>query len=213
MRSTSVGLTVAVAALLVFLGLAWEVHTSDSAVCRFDRTVAAAMKEHAARHPGLLFVARHLTDAGGVPVMTALAIIGALSLWLCGRHRLATYWLLAAALGCIANVSSKEVFGRHRPDEALRDSAVHERNASFPSGHAMGAAIGYGTLACVGAMLLRRHAAKVALALALALLVLLIGASRIYLRAHWFSDVVGGYAIGMCWLSLCILVLRRARRT
>jgi membrane-associated phospholipid phosphatase len=72
----------------------------------------------------------------------------------------------------------------------------------------MGSVIGYGTLAFVGVVLLRRRAAKVALVTVLVLLVLAIGFSRIYLRAHWLSDVAGAFAIGVFCLTLCIVVVQ-----
>jgi undecaprenyl-diphosphatase len=207
MHAKWAGWVISAAGLMVFVGLGWQVHTKDSAVSRFDEEVASAAQQHAKEHPRLLELARETTDAGGVPVMTALAIVGCLLLWLCGQQQLAACWLLAAALGCVVNISSKGLFDRPRPDATLRDDAVHERNASYPSGHAMGSVIGYGSLAYVAVVLLRRRSAKVAMVTLPAVLVLLIGLSRIYLRAHWSSDVIGGFAIGICWLSLCITAL------
>jgi len=37
-----------------------------------------------------------------------------------------------------------------------------------------------------------------------AMIALLVGASRIYLGAHWLSDVVGGYALGAAWLAAVV---------
>ena len=211
MRSHWRSLAVGLVALAIFAALAWQVSRDDSPVCRVDHAVASFMQQHAAEHPAVLQTARHLTDAGGVPVMTALALVGSLLLWLCGHQRLAAAWLLAAALGCLLNNASKAVVDRHRPGEALRDEAVHERNASYPSGHAMGSIIGYGTLAYVGVILLRRRAAKAVMVAVVMLLVLAIGWSRIYLRAHWLSDVIGGFALGGFWLTLCFAVLPKDR--
>jgi undecaprenyl-diphosphatase len=45
------------------------------------------------------------------------------------------------------------------------------------------------------------------------LLVLVVGASRVYLSAHWLSDVLGGYATGAAWLTLCITGLRLSARS
>jgi undecaprenyl-diphosphatase len=43
-------------------------------------------------------------------------------------------------------------------------------------------------------------------------LILAIGVSRLYLGVHYFSDVVGGYAAGVLWLSACISGVEVARR-
>jgi undecaprenyl-diphosphatase len=81
----------------------------------------------------------------------------------------------------------------------------------------MGSLIGYGMLAYV-LMLLWIHgrSAQIVVALGAALLIVAIGLSRLYLGVHYFSDVVGGYAAGVLWLSACISgveVARRWRRT
>ena len=51
-----------------------------------------------------------------------------------------------------------------------------------------------------------------AIGLFFVLLIAGIGFSRIYLRAHWFSDVIGGYAAGLCWLCFCLGWLELRRR-
>jgi membrane-associated phospholipid phosphatase len=88
-------------------------------------------------------------------------------------------------------------------------------NWGFPSGHSLGSMVGYGLLAylLVRLVLLRRSARLGVVALAI-LLVLTIGFSRLYLHAHYLSQVLGGFAFGIFWLSLTITVmevlLRRA---
>jgi membrane-associated phospholipid phosphatase len=197
----------AVIAGLLFAALAWQVRTDDSPLWQFDRSCAASMQEHAAENPGCLDFFKEITHAGGVPVMTAITLVGGLLLLLCGQRRLAALWLLAATLGCGVNLMAKTWVARERPGETLRDSAVTERNESYPSGHAMGSAIGYGSLVYVSLVLLRRRWAQVLLCGVLAGLVLVIGLSRIYLRAHWCSDVLGGFAIGLAWMAVCITLV------
>jgi undecaprenyl-diphosphatase len=207
-----VGWGVCAAAFALFCTLAVMVSIPDSAVWEFDWETAYTMKKHAGEHLGLLWFARIITHAGDVPAMTGLAIVGTLLLWGTGRTRLVLCWLLAASLGGALNLTTKTVIGRPRPVAfGLHDEYVTERNESYPSGHAMGSTIGYGSLAYVSIVLLRRRWAKVATVTGLTMLVLAIGWSRIYLRAHWCSDVIGGYAIGIGWLALCITVAESPR--
>jgi len=77
----------------------------------------------------------------------------------------------------------------------------------------MGSLIGYGMLVYVLATLvLRGRRTQMAVALGAALLIAAVGMSRLYLGVHYFSDVVGGYAAGMLWLSACISGVEVARR-
>jgi undecaprenyl-diphosphatase len=77
----------------------------------------------------------------------------------------------------------------------------------------MASLIGYGMLAYVLVLLwVHRRGAQIALVLVAALVILAIGVSRLYLGVHYFSDVVGGYAAGVLWLSACISGVEVARR-
>jgi undecaprenyl-diphosphatase len=124
-------------------------------------------------------------------------------------------WLAAFAGGGLLDGVLKLVIRRPRPPYA--DAFLQHFSWSFPSGHAMGSLIGYGMLAYVLMLLwIHRRSAQIAVALGAALLIVAIGLSRLYLGVHYFSDVVGGYAAGVLWLSACISgveVARRWRRT
>jgi undecaprenyl-diphosphatase len=209
MRAKWVDWAISGGGLLVFALLAWLIHTPDSALAQFDARIAEAAKENAEQHVRLLQFARSATDAGDTLTISVLAIVVSL-LFLRRYPRLAVIWLLAALLAGTVIQHSKEWFDRPRPGEALRDEAVQERNPSFPSGHAMGSMVGYCGLAYVGFLVLRWRWAKVTLAAACALMILLIGWTRIFLRAHWCSDVLGGWALGICWLSLCSAIVHFA---
>ncbi len=203
----TLGVAVSLLALQLFL-VDLSAVKRNGALVDFDKELAVAMKEHADGHHGLLVASRLVTHVGGVPVIVALSLVGAAALWLRGHRLLAAGWVIAAAGGGALNVSTKLLVARDRPGETLgetiRDTAVTERNKSFPSGHSMGSVIGFGMLGYVAVVLLRRPGARAAVVVGLIALVLVIGFSRIYLRAHWFSDVLGGFAIGAFWLVLCI---------
>jgi len=102
-----------------------------------------------------------------------------------------------------------------RTDHPARPPAAiwigHYTGASFPSGHATQSAAFYAMLAIVlGAGLpVRRRAI---LWSAAALVVLVVGASRIYLGAHWLTDVLAGYALGATWVAIVVAVLLTTSR-
>jgi membrane-associated phospholipid phosphatase len=86
------------------------------------------------------------------------------------------------------------------------------KGLSFPSGHAMMSMSFYGLLIFIVWENVRNRKLKWALAISLFLFILLIGFSRIYLRLHYFSDVVAGFCVGIIWLSVSVWVIRRIER-
>ena len=91
------------------------------------------------------------------------------------------------------------------------DPLASETSFSFPSGHSSVAIAFYGALALVLARLLPRWRARLALALAAAALVAVIGLSRLYLGVHYLSDVLAGFAAGLAWFSDLRARTRRPR--
>ncbi len=120
-----------------------------------------------------------------------------MTIYLSWRRRWAalTTWLLAIALSEPFIGPLKEAYGRSRPPVALVDVAT----GSFPSGHSVaGAVVAVSLVVClVSAGPARRN-----LELAAAAFAVIMGGSRIYLGAHWFTDVAAGVAFG----AACVLV-------
>src|SRR6266566_2287031 len=114
--------------------------------------------------------------------------------------------LLAAAVAGAVGLYDivKSVVGRPRPPAAIWIG--HYTGAAFPSGHATQSAAFYAMLAIVfgTGLSFRRRAAVWTAA---ALVVLIVGASRIYLGAHWLTDVLAGYALGASWVAIVVAVL------
>ena len=95
----------------------------------------------------------------------------------------------------------KPVIDRPRPPASLWIG--HFTGAAFPSGHATQAVAFYGMLAIVLSVG-RSLRARSLVWIAAALVVLLVGASRIYLGAHWLTDVLAGYSLGAAWIALVV---------
>jgi undecaprenyl-diphosphatase len=207
----TLGMIISLFALAIFVLIAREV-VGERDLTSFDRKVAQRLIDHSSAHPALLDFFRFVTHFGDVPAITTLTVVGGLLLAV-QRHRLLTLvWFAAAMGGGLLILTLKEGFERQRPPLEWRDPMATERNESFPSGHSMGSVIGYGMLGYVMVLRLRRRRARLAVCGGLILLVLLIGCSRVYLRAHWFSDVCAGFAIGTMWLTVCVSGLEVVRR-
>ncbi len=101
----------------------------------------------------------------------------------------------------------KFFFKRERPLMPLLEAA---RGMSFPSGHATMSCSFYGLLIY---MIYRSESIhrtiKVVSITALSLLIVCVGASRVYLRVHYASDVIAGFCLGLMWLMLSIWILKK----
>ena len=180
-----------------------------SEVPAFDGECAHFWYERAQAHRWGFMV--YFTDLGSVAAMTLLTIVGALWQASLKNRLLALAWIGVAAGGGLLNAGSKQIFDRPRPPVEIRDKAVLEVNQSYPSGHSMGSVIGYGLLAYTLCLWQRCPWRRMLIVGITVGIVLAIGFSRMYLRAHWFSDVVGGWSIGLTWLFFCLGWLERWR--
>jgi undecaprenyl-diphosphatase len=200
----TLGLALILLALLAFAGLA--VLVSDGAIQRFDEAVLLWMHRHAA--PELDRWAEQLTALGSSVVVVTIVLVASAFLW-ATRHHYSVGLLWVAMLGsAVLNYTLKEAFGRPRPELWDRMYAGH---ASFPSGHAMSAVVIYGTL---GYLVMRLEPTRTLRRLTLAvtlLVIVLIGASRLYLGVHYPSDVLAGYVLAVAWVTFCALGIEAAR--
>jgi membrane-associated phospholipid phosphatase len=202
---------VSLAAFCFFLLWSWLVFGTDL-IQPIDDACVEHWREWTKNHRDITLIMIFWTEMGGIAGMTILSIMGAIWQSAINHRVLAVAWLAIALGGGMINGTVKEIFARHRPPAEQRDPVAHEENASYPSGHSMGSAIGYGTLA-YALVLPQRHRPRRAAAIALMIgIVLMVGFSRMFLRAHWFSDVIAGWTSGVCWLFFCLGWLERHRR-
>lgn len=111
---------------------------------------------------------------------------------------------LISLLALSSNVILKKIIGRARP---LSEHLVTVDTLSYPSGHAMSAMAFYGFLIYLVYTFKINTVIKVAIIFLLAIILLSIGISRIYLGVHFPSDVAGGFIAGFVWVVLCVLIL------
>ena len=195
---TSIGLAISVLSLLIFTQIADNVLGQETLV-QLDTRLALYL--HGVATPLTTQVMFFFTALGG-PVLLAIALVGATALaaWRRWDELLLGIGVIGggAALDLLLNALVQ------RPRPVFVNPISVESSWSFPSGHAMMAVVTYGLLAYLLLVWLRQWRWQVALALASTFLIVVIGFSQLYLGVHYLSDVLAGYAAGLCWLATCL---------
>lgn len=196
----TVGLIVIMLGLWLFGSLLEEV-LDNAALVRWD--VSASAWVHSTTTPAGIHIFEFFTNIGSPVAMGIIAVLGVVVTYIQRHRRLALAWVAAAGGGAIVDWLLKAMIHRTRPQYAA--AFLHRVSYSFPSGHAMGSMIGYGFLA-YAVVLTGRWAGwhRQAVFSAAALTTFLVGVSRVYIGVHYPSDVVGGWAAGLVWLTVCI---------
>lgn len=146
-----------------------------------------------------------LTQLGHMGWMAALGVC--MSVWLLRRRawlQLGAWALGVAGVGLCVRIIKHGV-GRERPEVRW----VLEQGYSFPSGHSAGTLVCYGLMAWLW-ISMARSATRPVVALTL-LVVAGVGLSRIVLGAHYASDVLAGWLLGLAWLAMVVGAADMAR--
>jgi undecaprenyl-diphosphatase len=193
-----------VASTWLFLGILEDVATRDPLVVA-DQGIYQLLQ--GLRNPWgdrLMVAWTELGDAAVTLPLTLLVLA-----WLLWRKErvAAYYWLAANAFGTVAVTLIKVLLTVPRPVALYSGSSSY----SFPSGHATMSMLIYGFLAMLCGRGLAERWRWLPYALA-AMMIAGIGFSRLYLGAHWFSDVAGGYSLGLAWIILLAIAYQRHQR-
>ena len=212
-RRILIALVVLAAGIWGFVGIADEVREGDAT--SLDRTILLLFRNPADPSDPLGPIwlesaVRDITALGGVTVTTLMTLGAAGFLLLSGKRGAALFVVVSIAGAALLSSGMKLGFERPRPD--LVPHGVEVYTASFPSGHATGAAATYLTLGALLARFQSRRRLKVYLLSLAVLLTVLIGLSRLYLGVHWPSDVLAGWTLGASWALLCWLVAWQLQR-
>ena len=203
----TVGAVTLVGAAWLFGGISEDLVSGDPLV-RVDAIISQWFEHRAL--PRFALVANIASAFGSTATISVVSVIFAAAL-LWQRQ---WYWLLSFALagggGIVLNIGLKHLFDRKRPEWA--DSFATLADPGFPSGHAMMATILYGVIAIYLMLRMTSWPGQSLVAVIAAVIVLFVALSRMYLGAHYMSDVVAGMAAGIAWVAFCLTAIEALKR-
>ena len=202
----TLGLAVILLSGWCFAELAEEIAEGDLA--RLDEGAVAFVQSYA--NPALTQAARTVSWLGSVAFLAFASFVAA-AVFLWRRWFDAILGLALTMLGgSLLNILLKQLFQRQRP--IFDNPIVNLSSFAFPSGHTMGATLFYMFIAAVVAYAMKSRRIRVLAFASALLLVVLIGMTRIYLGAHFVTDVVGAIVAGVAWLAFCWTAVETLRK-
>ncbi|MGO1059722.1 phosphatase PAP2 family protein [Planococcus sp. FY231025] len=209
-ENTKVGIAVLILAIglglsMLFLAVFTEIaeEALEQEAWSFDSSIIGFFNSIGSDGLDILMIV--ITELGSVWFLSAFSIATILYLWTQHKDKWGIlFFILAVGGGGLLTTLLKNLYERGRPSINPEIDAI---GFSFPSGHSMGSLIFYGFIIY---FVMRSRVNELVKGLAISLmavLVVLIGLSRIYLGAHFPSDVLAGYFAGAIWLILSILAL------
>ncbi len=159
-------------------------------VFSLDQLIAAYVS--LIRNPILDAIFRSLTLFGSLPMIIGVFICLAFVAWIMHQRAIWSFFAANLAVGAALAWFLKYATERARPLSGV----IPVEGYSFPSLHALGAMICYGFLGFYMYTYANTRSTRILGIVVISIMPFIIGLSRIYLGAHWFSDVLGGWAIG-----------------
>ena len=189
---------IVVLCLILFSVICYGVLSYDSLV--IDTKVYSFIADNI-MSDGITSVLKVITELGGVAF---IVLAGVLIFMFCKKNR----WFITIDLVGVTLVNQviKHIIRRPRPN-VLR--LVEESGYSFPSGHSMVSMAFYGIIIYLVYKNVTNKYLKWTLITLLSLLILSIGFSRIYVGVHYFTDVAGGFLLGLAYLIIYINIYNK----
>jgi len=155
-------------------------------------------------------VATFLRDLGNLPSTLIWVLVTAFLLL--SRRYPEGILVFSSVLPRLAQGLLKEAVARPRPAEDLVWVREHPASFSFPSGHVVTALTLFGLLLLLAPVVIRQPLPRLALQGLCLFVVLGMGPASVHTGAHWPSDVLGGYLLGVLYLALALRCYRRWHR-
>jgi membrane-associated phospholipid phosphatase len=185
--------------LLLVIAIVLSYAASKFAVLPLDLKSYHELREEAS--PSFNMLMQGVSFLGDAAAATALVIF-AVTIFVIRRQWLEAIFMLATTSNILITLTLKELIHRARPFPIAENANGLLQGAnqySYPSGHVLFFVVFFGFFAYLAWLHIAGRVRVIAIAICAALIIL-IGPSRVFLGAHWATDVAGGYIIGLIWL-------------
>lgn len=183
-----------IVAVSIILLLAIIEDILDDDIITFDEKWYSFVEQHLIKN-WVTYIAKFITQFGGPILLIIIAVLISSIL----RNKIGICILVNLFLATITNFTLKNILQRPRP---IEHRIIDESGYSFPSGHSMVSMAFYGFLIYLIFQNVKNKYLKWSLIIILALLIVSIGISRIYLGVHYTSDVIAGFLVALAYLSI-----------
>ena len=146
-----------------------------------------------------------ITNLGGIPTLFFIALFLSVIFFICKKRKWGIAVLLNLLMSSTIYIVLKNIFQRPRPEAV--EQLISETGHSFPSGHTTNNVAFYGFAIYLIYENIKNKKLRNILFLLLGIMPILIGFSRIYLRVHYFSDVLAGIIVGSISVTLFISIV------
>lgn len=190
--------------LVLFAALATFVHFHP--VLGVDVTITKEFQEN--QTPWLSWLMTAVSYIGYQNWLSVgLVVVAAVILWVVDLRLEAVTVAVVYAVSGVIDAAIKLIVGRPRPNASLVEVFRVASGQSFPSGHVMSYVAFWGLLFTFGVILFEgRRWWRIALLVVSGFFVVMVGPSRVYLGAHWASDVLGAYLIEAALLGIALFI-------
>lgn len=190
----------------VFIYFAFSVKSSKP--LKFDHAVSSFLKSLFTEWSYPLF--KLFNVLGSTIGIGIISLIIVAVLWLTKRDYLRmSFFTFTIVLGSLFNSWIKKWIGRPRPET---EHLVHVKSLSFPSGHAMMNTILFMLIVYFIISMLHSRGIKWVFYIFVFLFILTMGVSRIVLNVHYPSDVAAGFALGIVWVIIWLILYESFRK-
>lgn len=196
--------------LIPFIVIVLCALTNDNWVNSFDQWISNPILS--LRNPVLTAFFVTITDFGDIYyIAISILLTSTFLIWKFKDYQAALWLAIQSLVGSVLlNQGLKLIFHRSRP---LIEHLVEQGGYSFPSGHSMGSMICYGGILFLLSKKINHKIYRNSLFFIGALLIFVVGLSRIYIGVHFPTDVIGGFSVGAAWLTFTIGMYPRWRNT